>query len=152
VLALGLAALVGLAADPIVPTSVPSSSPTAELVTVTLAGVAAIITAAAGFAGLRRRRQNEADALPPTGVADPEDRPSRLRERLSTAEARLDAYRELNLPDRVAFLEARGADNARRIGELEEKMDLRRAADVVIESGQHPPPRRARRVRSLDEE
>lgn len=119
-LSLQLAELIGLAAD--APTPAPVSSPTAELVTVTLAGVAAIITAVGGYAGIRRRRQAEADA-PVAVLSDPEDRSSRIRERLTALETR-----------------ANGVD--RELADLREAMTLRRAADIVYESEAAPRRRR----------
>lgn len=109
--------IAGLAADTPVPVS--STSPTAELITVTLAGMAAIITAAAGFAGLRRRRQAEADAVPLPAPADLEDRPSRIRERLTA-------------------LETRATITDRELADVKEQLQLRRAIDVVTESDAAP--------------
>lgn len=123
-----------MADDPVTPT-IPATSPVAQIITVTLAGVASIIVAAAGFANLRKRRQAEADSTSSVSEVvipvDLEDRPSRLRERLTVLETRLDT---------------RGREWDRRLVELEEAMTLRRAADIALESEQAP--RRRRRAPS----
>lgn len=122
-----MADVIGLVADAPVPApAVPASSPVAELVTVTLAGVAAIITATAGYAGMRRRRQAEADAAPAVVASDPEDRSSRLRERLTA-------------------LETRATGHDRELADLKEALALRRAADIVYEAEQAPRRKRAPR-------
>lgn len=120
--------------SPLIPTS-----PVAQVITVTLAGVAALITAVGAAGGFRRRRAAEADLQ----VQDPESNLTRLRERLTAAEVRLDAYRELGLPDRVTRLETERKALADRVVDLEERMDLRRAADVIAEAELSP--RRTRR-------
>lgn len=120
---LTLVLLASLSADS--PESVSVSSPTAQLVTVTLGGIAAIITAASLFAGARRRRQAEADAIPLPPPSDPENSIARLRERLTAVETRV------NIHDRV--LEDHG-----------EQLQLHRAVDVVAEAAAAP--RRRRRA------
>ncbi|MCU1588792.1 MAG: hypothetical protein JWP11_48 [Frankiales bacterium] len=124
------------------PTSPVSGSPVGAIIAVTMSGVASIVVALTGYSKVRNRRQREADAEPALQSTDPEDRPSRLRERLTTLEAWSIDARAHNLPDRTTLAEARLTDMSRRISDLEEKMDLRRAADVVIESGQAPTRRR----------
>jgi hypothetical protein len=137
------AVLASMLADaPLDPTS--ATSPVAQLVTVTLAGIAAIITAIASFASARRRRQSEADAMPLPPSADPEDRLSRIRDRVTVVETQLKEIREHRLPDRTTVTETRLGETARRVGDLEERMDLRRAADVVIEAEAAPRRRRKR--------
>jgi hypothetical protein len=131
-----LAALL-LAADPAVTTP---DSPVAEIITVSAAGVAAVITALAGWAGVKRRRAADAELATP----DPENSITRLRERLTTLEAWAQDARDLKLGDRTTKTEARLDEQARRIGDLEEQMSLRRAADVVFEAEQAP--RRRRRA------
>lgn len=105
------------------PAPVPMSSSTDQLVTVACAGIASIIVAAIGAWGLRRRRQNEADAIPLPIQNDPEDRPSRIRERLASLEAR-----------------ANRAD--RDMDDVREQLQLHRAADVVTEAAVAPRRRR----------
>lgn len=117
-----LTLLASLAADS--PESVSVSSPTAQLITVTLGGIAAIITAASLFANARRRRQAEADAIPVPAPADPESSIARIRERLTAVETRVGIH------DRV--LEDHG-----------EQLQLHRAVDVVAEA--EAAPRRRRR-------
>lgn len=122
------------------PTPLPiPTSPVAQVITVIFAGIAALITAVAAAGGFRRRRAAEADVQPP----DPENSLTRIRERLRAAETRLDAYRELGLPDRVTRLETERKALADRVADLEERMDLRRAADVIAEA--ELAPRRTRR-------
>lgn len=118
-----LAGVIGLVADAPVPPA-PASSPVAELVTVTCAGVAAIIVALGGYGSMRKRRQAEADAAPVPVLSDPEDRSSRLRERLTA-------------------LETRATGHDREIADLKEALALRRAADIVYEA--QAAPRRRRR-------
>lgn len=118
------AVLAVLAADAPTSSPLPASSPTAELVTVTLAGVAAIITAAAGFNNLRRRRQAELD-LDPAPAVDLEDRPSRIRERLTALETRVGIHDHL-------------------LEDVQEQLRLRRAVDVATESDAAPHARRRR--------
>lgn len=117
-----LADVIGLVADAPVPA--PTSSPVAELVTVTCAGVAAIIVALGGYGSMRKRRQAEADQATTAVVSDPEDRSSRLRERLTA-------------------LETRATGHDREIADLKEALALRRAADIVYEAEQAPRRRRA---------
>lgn len=120
---------IGLLADPATdPTStVPPGSPTAAIIAVTLGGIAAIITAAAGFASMRRRRLAEADAMPLQPLVDREDQPARLRERLAKVETRLDIH-------------------DREIGDLQDQMRLHRAVDVATEADASPRRRRDSRT------
>jgi hypothetical protein len=105
-----------------------SSSPTAQIITAARQ-VSRAHHGCATTAGLRRRRAAEAELA----VPDPENSTTRLRERLKSAEERLDAYREHGLPDRVTKVEARLDEQARRISRP-------RGAD-------EPAPRRGHRVR-----
>lgn len=110
----------GLMADDPTP-SIPASttSPTAQIITVTLAGIASIIVALAGFSGIRKRRQAEADAAPASVEMaipiDLEDRPSRLRERITALETTQKAQ-------------------GRQLDDLQELMMLHRAVDVATEA------------------
>jgi hypothetical protein len=107
------------------PAPLPTSSPTDQLITVTAAGVASIVVAAIGAWGLRRRRQVEADAipLPPAVALDMEDRPSRIRERLTRLETRADI-------------------TDRDLTDVKEQLQLHRAVDVVTEASMAPRRRR----------
>lgn len=115
------AAIAALAVES--PAPLPVSSSTDQLVTVACAGIASIIVAAIGAWGLRRRRQNEADAVPMPIQNDPEDRPSRIRERLAT-------------------LEARANRTDRDMDDVREQLQLHRAVDVVTEASVAPRRRR----------
>lgn len=126
------------ASDPVIPSET-VSSPVAQIIAATTAGIAAAITALGGVISLRRRRRAQEVELT---TPDVENTPTRLRERLVAVESRLDAYREHDLPDRVTRAESRIAEQARRITDLEEKMDLHRAADIVIEGDLAPRRRR----------
>lgn len=122
----GAAGMAGLIADAIDPTT-PTGSPVAAIISASALGIASILTAIGTSALLRRRRQSEVDDVPaPLLSADNEDRPSRLRERL-------------------AVLETRAAGVDRRLTDLEERMDLHRAVDIVTEAAAAPRRRRAPR-------
>lgn len=117
--AAALAVLLGADA----PTSVPSSSPVAEIITAAAAGIAAIIAATAGVVRMRRNRE-AADAAP-VAETDPEDRPARLRER-------------------IAALEAEVRNLKSQLIDVAEQLQLRRAADVIAEASAAPRRRRSR--------
>lgn len=117
--AAALAVLLGADA----PTSVPSSSPVAEIITAAAAGIAAIIAATAGVVRMRRNRE-AADAAP-VAETDPEDRPARLRER-------------------IAALEAEVRNLKSQLVDVAEQLQLRRAADVIAEASAAPRRRRSR--------
>lgn len=112
-----------LTADPVAPTSVPSSSPVAEIITAAAAGIAAIIAAVAGV--VRMRRNREAADVAPVAETDPEDRPARLRERIASLEAEV-----RNLKSQLV--------------DVAEQLQLRRAADVIAEASAAPRRRRTR--------
>jgi hypothetical protein len=105
------------------PAPVPVSSATDQLVTVAAAGIASIVVAAIGAFGLRRRRQNEVDAIPLPLQPDPGDRMSVIRERIRALETRADR-----------------AD--RDMDDVKEQLQLHRAVDVVTEASVAPRRRR----------
>lgn len=125
------------------PTSQVSTSPIGAIIAVTLSGIASIVVAFTGYTKVRARRQREADAEPALLSTDPEDRPSRLRERLSTLEAWTGEVRSRNIPERVAALEQHTHEHDTAIDDLQEQLRLRRAVDVIAESDASPR-RRAR--------
>lgn len=103
-----------LLVDPVTPASVPSSSPVAEIITATLAGLATVIAAVAGVWRLRRNRDAAASALPVEST-DPEDRPARLRERISVAETEIRTLKG-------------------QVADLAEQVMLHRSVDVALEA------------------
>lgn len=110
---LGLAA----AADAPSPTS-----PTAQIITAVGGMVVGIVVAITGLVQVRRRRAAEAEAAP-AAVVDLEDRPSRIRERLSALEVRT---RRLE----------------HDVEDLREQQMLHRAVDVATEADASPRRRR----------
>lgn len=139
---LTLAAALVLGADtPVVPSA--GSSELAQVITAALAGLAALVTAYAGIAGLRRRRAAELTAAPGTVALDPEDTTARIRERLTALESASERLAGVDCGTRLAVHEERLNAHDRRLGDLDERMDLRRATDLAVEQALRPGTRRS---------